>query len=278
MPNRQEQAAKADAFRAMHHGPRALVLPNAWDVASARIFEEAGVRAIATTSAGVAFALGYPDGQRIPREEMLSAVERIASKVKVPVTADLEAGYGERPEDGARTAQGAIEAGAVGLNLEDGTGDARHPLTALSLQVEKIHAMREAAASLGVSLVVNARTDVYLAEVGKPETRYQETVTRLGAFRQAGADCLFVPGLDDRATIARLVQELASPINILAEPQSPSLLELEQLGVARISLGSWPMRATLGLARRIAQELGSSGTYTALLGAPSYTEMNRILS
>jgi 2-methylisocitrate lyase-like PEP mutase family enzyme len=130
MPNRQEQAAKADAFRAMHHGPRALVLPNAWDVASARIFEEAGVRAIATTSAGVAFALGYPDGQRIPREEMLSAVERIASKVKVPVTADLEAGYGERPEDGARTAQGAIEAGAVGLNLEDGTGDARHPLLA----------------------------------------------------------------------------------------------------------------------------------------------------
>jgi 2-methylisocitrate lyase-like PEP mutase family enzyme len=278
MPNRKEQAAKAAAFRAMHHGPKALVLPNAWDVASARIFEEAGVRAIATSSAGIAFSLGYPDGQKISRQEMLASVERIAHKVRVPVTADLEAGYGERPEDAARTAQGAIEAGAVGLNLEDGTEDARHPLAETSLQVEKIQAMREVAASLGVALVINARTDVYLARVGEPETRYQKTLMRLRAFRQAGADCLFVPDLTDRETIARLVRELACPVNILAGPRSPSISELEELGVARISLGSWPMRAALGLAARIAQELKTSGTYTALEGAPSHAEMNRLLS
>lgn len=279
MQNRREQqAAKAEAFRAMHQGPRALVLANVWDVASARILEAAGARAIATSSAAIAFGLGYPDGQRISRSEMLAAVERIASKVRVPVTADLEAGYGERPEDAAATARGAIEAGAVGLNLEDSTGDTDRPLTDISRQIEKIQAVRQAGASLGVPLVINARTDVYLAQVGEPGTRYAETLRRLRAFREAGADCLFVPDLGDGSTIARLIRELACPVNILAGPASLSIPELEQLGVARISLGSWPMRAALGLARRIAQELATTGTYTSLAGAPSHAEVNRLLS
>src|SRR5437764_2112388 len=131
MNNIEAQNAKATTFRAMHRGPKLLLLPNAWDVASARIFEESGFGAVATTSAGVAFSLGYPDGEKISREEMLARVGRIAKAVHVPVTADVEAGYGVRPEDAARTAQEVIAAGAVGMNLEDATHDAAHPLADL---------------------------------------------------------------------------------------------------------------------------------------------------
>ena len=267
MIEHENQAARADAFRAMHRGPKTLLLPNAWDVASARIFEEVGIRAIATTSAGIAFTLGYPDGEKISRGEMLAVVARIAAAVKVPVTADVEAGYGNRPEDAALTAKGVIEAGAVGMNLEDGTDDPHHPLTDLALQLEKIAAVRETAAVQGVPIVLNARTDVYLREIGLAEQRYPEVLRRLAAFRDAGADCLFAPGLRDLATIGRLVRELNYPVNILAGPESPSIAELERLGVARVSLGSGPMRATLGLARRIAEELKRAGTYRALDGA-----------
>ncbi len=275
--NIAEQSANANAFRAMHRGPKILVLPNAWDVASSRIFEEAGMAAIATSSAGIAFSLGYPDGQKISRDEMLAAVARITAKVKIPVTADVEAGYGDRPEDAALTASRVIEAGAVGLNLEDATGDREHPLCALSLQLEKIVAVREAAQRAGVPLVLNARTDVYLLEVGKPITRFGETIRRLAAFRDAGVDCLFTPGLRDPETIGQLVQELRFPVNILAGPGSPSIPDLQKLGVARVSLGSSPMRAALGLARRIAEELQTSGTYRMLDGAPSHAEVNRML-
>jgi 2-methylisocitrate lyase-like PEP mutase family enzyme len=277
-PNLQTQAAKAQAFRAMHSGQKILVLPNAWDVASARMIEEAGAAAIATTSAGVAFTLGYPDGQKISREEMIGAVARIAAKVKIPVTADVESGYGERPEDSAQTAKAVIDAGAVGLNLEDATHGSQKQLADLSLQLEKITAVRETACSLGVALILNARTDVYLLEVGKPEGRYDESIRRLSAFRDAGADCLFIPGLRDLETIARLVRDLGHPVNILAGPGSPSVPELQKIGVARVSLGSSPMRATLALARRIAQEVLTTGTYESLEGAPSHAEVNRIMS
>jgi 2-methylisocitrate lyase-like PEP mutase family enzyme len=272
------QVAKASAFRALHHGSRILLLANAWDVASARILEEAGVSAIATTSAGVAFTLGYPDGQKISRREMLAVVARIAAKVNVPVTADVESGYGDRPEDAALTSEGVIKAGAVGMNLEDGAGGAPPRLADLSLQLEKILAVREMAQRLGVPLVLNARTDVYLAQVGAPETRYGETVRRLAAFRDAGADCLFAPGVRDVQVIQQLVRELKHPINILAGPGSPSVPELQKLGVARVSLGSSVMRATLGVVGRIAQELREAGTYHTLQDAPSHTELNRLMA
>jgi 2-methylisocitrate lyase-like PEP mutase family enzyme len=273
----EDQIARAKSFRDMHHGPRTLVLPNAWDVASARIFEEAGVRAIATTSAGVAFSLGYPDGQKISRDEMLAAVARIGARIKIPVTADVEAGYGDKPEDAAITAKAVVEAGAVGLNLEDGTHDPLSPLTDLSLQREKIAAVREAARSAGVPLVLNARTDVYLREVGEPADRYSTALRRLTAFREAGAHCLFVPGVRDPDIIGRLVRELQFPINILAGPGSPSIPDLQKLGVARVSLGSSVMRATLGLAQRIVEEINSAGTYRTLEGAPPHSEVNRML-
>jgi 2-methylisocitrate lyase-like PEP mutase family enzyme len=276
MSDTEKQKVRANAFRAMHHGPKILLLPNVWDVAGARVVEEAGFGAIATSSAGIAFSLGFPDGQRISREEMLARIGRIARAVKVPVTADVEAGYGDRPEDAAETARGVIEAGAIGMNLEDGT-DRPGQLVELSLQVEKIHAVREVALKSGVLLVLNARTDVYLEQIGAPDTRYDATLRRSLAYRDAGADCVFVPGLRDKETISQLVRDVQFPLNILAGPGSPSVPQLEKLGVARVSLGSAPMRATLGLLRRMAEELKMTGTYAAIEGAPSHADINRLL-
>jgi 2-methylisocitrate lyase-like PEP mutase family enzyme len=273
-----EQKNKADALRALHSATKPLLLPNVWDAASARIVEAAGFPAIATSSAGMAFAHGFADGEKIPAERMLAAIAVIAEAVKVPVTADAEAGYGKTPESAAQTARNVIQAGAVGMNFEDATGDQRQPLADLGLQVERIRAIREAAEKLRVPLVLNARTDVYLLQVGDPAKRYDETLRRTSAFREAGADCIFVPGLGDAQTIGRLVADLRCPVNILAGPGSPSVEELTSLGVKRISLGSGPMRSTLGHLRRLAEELKARGTYTALDGAPSYAEMNELMS
>jgi 2-methylisocitrate lyase-like PEP mutase family enzyme len=277
MPNSDEQKARANAFRMLHRGNKILLLANVWDVASARMIEDAGFPALATTSAGVAFSLGYPDGQKISRQEMLARVARIARAVRVPVSADVERGYGDRPEDAAETARQVIEAGAVGMNLEDGTGDAQRPLLDLSLQLEKIRAVREAALKAGVLLVLNARTDVYLDRVGPPETRYDEALRRTAAYRDAGADCVFVPGVRDAETITKLVRDLQCPLNILGGPGSLPITELEKLGVARVSLGSAPMRATLGLLQRMAQEVRTTGTYSAIDGAPAHGDVNKML-
>jgi 2-methylisocitrate lyase-like PEP mutase family enzyme len=277
MPNLQEQRNKAEVFRGKHRGGRILVLVNVWDAAGARILEESGAGAIATSSAGIAFAYGYPDGQRISRGEMLATVARIARAVKLPVTADVEGGYGERPEDAAATAREVIATGAVGMNLEDARDDAKHPLAELSLQLESIAAVREAARTAGVQLVLNARTDTYLKQVGAAEGRYDEALRRLAAFRDAGADCVFAPGVRDAETIGRLVRDLQCPVNILAGPGSPSVMELEKLGVARVSVGSAAMRATLGLVRRMAEELRSTGTYRAMEDAPTFADVQRMM-
>ncbi len=272
----QEQA-KAAALRVLHSGPEILLLPNIWDVASARIVEESGFKAVATSSAGIAFSLGYPDGEVISRAEMLSAISRIAKALKVPLTADVESGYGKTPEDAAQTARAVLDAGAVGMNLEDTSGDSSAALADQPLQLEKIRAVREMAGRLRIPLVINARTDLYLLQIGDPSKRYDETIRRLSAFRDAGADCVFVPGLRDAPTIGRLVADLKCPVNILAGPGSPSVPELSKLGVARVSLGSGPMRAALGHLRRIAEELKTAGTYSKLEDAPSHAEMNRMM-
>lgn len=273
-----EQKKKAEAFRAMHHGPDPLLLVNVWDVASARIVEEAGFPAVATTSAGIAFARGFPDGEKIHPDRMFASIAQIAGAVKVPVTGDVEAGYGDSPERALHTARNIIFGGAVGMNFEDATGDSNHPLADLSLQLERIRSIREAASKYDLALVLNARTDVYLLQVGDPAKRYDETVRRLSAFRDAGADCVFAPGVRDPETIRRLVVDLKHPVNILAGPDSPSVSELAALGVRRISLGSGPMRATLGLLRRLAEEVKQAGTYSAMNGAPSHAEINALMN
>ncbi len=272
------QAEKAEKFRKLHQGPRILVLPNAWDVVSARILEEAGYPAIATTSAGIAFALGYPDGQRISREEMLDVVGRIARAVRVPVTADMESGYGTTIEEMAETAKAVVAAGAIGMNFEDITGDDESSHVETGLQVEKIRTLREVSSSLGVPLVLNARTDVYLMPIGDPATRFERTVDRLRAYRQAGADCVFAPGVRDRDIIARLVSEVAAPLNILVSPGCPSLGELEKMGVARASAGSAAMRAALGTFQRVAKEMQGGSYETLFSGAIPYADLNGMMA
>jgi 2-methylisocitrate lyase-like PEP mutase family enzyme len=268
---------KAIAFRQLHR-LGVLVLPNAWDVASARIFEEAGFPAVATTSAGIAFSLGYPDGQQISREEMIARVGRIVRAVKVPVTADVEWGYGSTPEEVVRTTRELIEAGAVGMNLEDTTGHADQPLLKLEEAVEKVKAVKETAAQTRAPLFINARTDVYLLPGGDPEANYEEAVRRLLAYRDAGADCVFAPGLKNLETIGRLVKAVQCPLNILAVPGTPPISELARIGVSRVSIGSGFMRATLTALRSMAEELKNPGTYSALENAIPYSEVNRILS
>ena len=277
--NVQAQALKAEQLRKLHSGPKMLVLPNAWDVASARIVEDLGFPAIATTSAGIAATLGYPDGQKISRDEMLGVVARIAKAVHPPVTADVEAGYGVTVDDMTQTVKAVVAAGAVGINLEDVTSSDESSQVDLALQLDKIRAIRKATESLGVPLVLNARTDIYLIPIGPPESRFERTVERLRAYREAGADCLFAPGLRDAETIAKLVRALNGPLNILITTGAPTLRELEKMGVARASAGSGVMRATLGLTRRIAKEMMEAGTYTAMLdGAVPFAEMNEMLA
>ncbi len=268
---------KAERLRGLHHGDQPLVLPNAWDAASARLFEAAGYPAIATTSAGVAYACGYADGERITRKAMLAAVERIVRAVAVPVTADLEAGYGAGPGAAARTAELLVATGAVGLNLEDARGRSRRSLVPEPAQAERVRAVRDAAARTGVPVVINARTDAF--HFLGPEAALEEAVRRGNAYLEAGADCVFVPFVRDAATIAALVKGIAGPLNILGGPGAPAVAELAALGVRRISVGSSVMRATLGLARRVAAELREQGTFD-LIGewAIPFEEMQRLFT
>ena len=273
-----KQAEKAEGLRKLHKGPRILILANAWDVISARMVEDAGFPAVASTSAGVAAVLGYPDGQRIPMGLMLEFVGRMARALGVPLTADMEAGYATTPAEMAEMAREVVAAGIVGLNLEDVTGDDESSQVEIGLQAENIAAVREASASEGVSLVINARTDVYLMPIGPAETRFERTVERLRAYRKAGADCVFAPGIRDAETIGRLVRAVDAPLNILLQPGGPSVSELEKLGVARASIGSGTMRAGLGTARRFLKALSEYQDHSALLAdAVPYDQVNRLL-
>lgn len=258
------QKERAAQFRRLHEQGRGrpLVLPNAWDAASARVIELAGAPAVATTSAGVSWALGRGDGQRLTREEMLEAVGRIVAAVRVPVTADVEGGYGTgSPEDVAETVRAAVKLGVVGINLEDTIAGEVMPS---ERHAERIKAARAAAGAAGGDLVINARVDVYLFGVGAAEGRLKETVRRARAYCGAGADCVFVPGVIDRETIAALVSGIDGPLNVMAGPGAPTVAELARLGVARVSVGPAIAQAALETTRRAARELLEEGTYGAM--------------
>ena len=277
--NLDTQRAKAEAFRAMHDRSKILVLPNAWDPMSARVIEEAGARAIATTSAGVAFSVGYPDGEAMPRDEMIAAIARIARVVTVPLSADIESGFARDAREVAETVRRVIDAGAVGINLEDAIHGGPPALYDLETAGERVRAAREAATASGVPLVINARTDVFLLSIGEPDTRFDHAVRRANAYRKAGADCLFVPRIGRPADIERIVSVLKGPLNLLAFPGIPTIAELERLGVARLSVGTWPTLAAMSTARKIAAELLSTGTYESMFdGAISYPEANRLMA
>lgn len=267
---------KAARLRALHDEGFVLVLPNAWDAASAAVIEEAGAQAIATSSAGVAWTLGYPDGERLTRDVMLAAVARIAAAVEVPVTADVEAGYGPDPVDVATTVAATLDAGAVGINLEDSSAPGQ--LYLADAQADRIRGAREAAVGAGVpSFVINARTDVYLREIGEPDTRLGEVLARAEAYAAAGADCLFVPGLLELETLESLVASAPLPISAMARPGGPSIAALAAAGVRRISVGPAISEAAYGLARRAARELLEAGTYESLDGAIAFPELQSLL-
>lgn len=278
----QDRAARFRALHAPGAGP-ILVLPNAWDAMSARLVEEAGARAVATTSAGIAWALGYADGQQIPRDRMLAQVRLIAEQVRVPVTADVESGYGRggasgTPEDVAETVRGVVAAGAVGVNLEDAPGRDGAVVLDLEQNVERIRAAREAARAAGVDLFINARTDVLLRKVGDESGRFDETVRRARAYVAAGADGVFVPGVSDADTIGRLAAAVGAPLNVIGGPGVPSVPELAALGVRRVSVGPGLARSVMAHIRRAAAEVVGAGTYGALAEQVGSPEANALFA
>ncbi|MGW0082277.1 isocitrate lyase/PEP mutase family protein [Streptomyces sp. NPDC003393] len=262
---------KALLLRSLHSSANPLALANAWDVASARVIEEAGAPAIATTSAGIAWSLGHPDGESSSPGQVVDLIARIVAAVEVPVTADIERGYGQDPAAVAETVTQVLEAGAVGVNIEDGT---RAPAELRA----RLTAARAAAERAGVPLFLNARTDTYLFGLGDPATRLEDTLERARGYVDAGADGIFVPGVTDPATIAELAANISVPLNIMAGPGAPGVAELGRLGVARVSLGPGVTQAAYTATRLAAQRLYDTGDYHPLSGAIPFPELNSLFS
>lgn len=273
MPSNHQLATR---FLNLHTEPdvRPFILPNPWDGASATIFERAGFSALGTTSHGIASSLGYPGGSYLDREQMVAAIRRIVRSVEVPVSADIESGYGDSPTEIAATVDAVIGAGAVGINIEDGTGDEDNPLRGSDRQIELIEAARDIADEHGLSLVINARTDVFVYDVGASETRSDRAIGRGNEYLDAGADCVFIPGVTDPSVIEALVDGIGGPINVIGKPGAPSVGELGDLGVVRVSLATGPFRAALTHVEAIGREVRYDGTYTTMAEAISAAEVD----
>lgn len=267
------QREKAEQFLGFHHGGDILVLLNSWDVASSKLIEASGYKAVATTSMGVAASLGYPDRQVIQLTEVLDAVTGIVNAVEVPVSVDIEAGYGDDLEEIIDSVGQIIATGIVGINIEDSVDDSPQLVDEKEF-CERIAAIRALANSMGFHLVINARTDSFYVSSGSPQEKLAESIKRGNRYREAGADCIFVQPVWDKETIATLVREIDAPVNILANPTAgtglpPTIRELHDLGVARVSMGSSLMKATLALIKKVADELSEEGTYNILSDALS---------
>jgi len=282
--------AMARRFAGMHAGPGVLVLPNAWDAGSAALLARVPmVRALGTTSAGMAAGYGLPDGELLSLDQLLAAITQLIRAVALPVTVDLEAGYGSTSDEVADSVASVIDAGAVGVNLEDGLPGQPDQLRSEEEHAARIAAARSAAGQLGVPIVVNARTDVYWRRIGRPDCRLAHAVYRLRSYAEAGADCVFVPGFPGpdvpdrqaRDLIAELVGELAgTPLNLLADPSLPPVDVLAELGVRRLSMGSRLYRLAMAAVRDAAADLLTTGQSAALAAAEnlSYAELLDVLS
>ncbi len=251
---------QAETFRQLHEGPQILVLPNAWDAASAAMMEDAGAKAVATSSAAVAWAHGYADGDILPVPTLLSAIGEMSRVLKIPLTADIEGGYSDDLAAVAETIKGVIGAGAVGINFEDG---GRSP----DLHARKIEAVREAAAQSGAPLFVNARTDVYLRGLAKDEAALAETLRRAELYRSAGADGVFVPGPVDEALLGTLAREIALPLNVMGRGGMAPAARLQTLGVRRLSSATGPFRVAYGALARAVEAYLADGDASALAQA-----------
>ncbi|CRK59505.1 Probable carboxyvinyl-carboxyphosphonate phosphorylmutase [Alloactinosynnema sp. L-07] len=274
MTNKQQD--HASRFHELHTSGTVLALANAWDVASACVTVAAGAKAVATTSAGVAWSLGAADGDSLDRARAIDLIARVCAAVDVPVTADIETGFGATPEDVAQTVREVIAAGAVGVNIEDSFASDEGPLRAVAAQSERLAAARAAADQTGISLFINARTDTFLRSAGSDETRVALTVERAQAYLAAGASGIFVPGARDLTTIKTLVAEIAAPVNIMVGPGFPTVPELAGVGVARASLGAAIAEAAYGLTRRATQELLTTGTYDSVRDGMTWPELNAL--
>ncbi|MEU1394107.1 MULTISPECIES: isocitrate lyase/phosphoenolpyruvate mutase family protein [unclassified Nonomuraea] len=275
MPATDTTARKADLFRRLS-ADSVLILPNAWDAASAAVTAAAGATAIATTSGGVSWSLGRGDGQHLTRDEMLHAAQRIVNTVDLPVTVDIEGGYGPTPEDVADTVRAVAAAGAVGVNLEDSQA-VGGPLFDLADQTARLRAARQAAAAAGLpGLFVNARTDVFLFAIGPSAGRLDEVLKRTAAYAEAGADGIFVPGLLDLDALATLCAESPLPVNAMAVAGGPTTAELTQAGVRRISLGTALAQTAYTAARKAATELLTTGTYDSLTDSLDFSTLNTL--
>lgn len=264
-------SSNAQLFRRLHT-EGVLVLPNAWDAGSARLTESLGAKAVATTSAGVAWSHGYADGNHLPVEALARTVAEIARVIRVPLTVDMEGGYSNDPATVGDTVARVLEAGAVGINLEDGTGTP-------DLFCAKLEHVKRAAARLGVDVFVNARTDVYLHGLAPQERRVEETLARAERYRAAGADGLFVPGLVDAAGIRAVASGTPLPLNVMARPGVPPPAELQALGVRRLSAGINIATAVLGRAAALTTAfLRDGATPTLFEGALSYPELNALMT
>lgn len=248
----------AKQFRDLHTSSELLILPNAWDVGSARVIEDAGAKAIATTSAGVSWALGYPDGNLLPVEKLVALVEGITDAISVPLTVDVEGGYTDDPKKIPQNLKPIIEAGAIGINIEDGEGTSE-------LLARKIEQVRKTAEKAGVKLFINARTDVYLNQEGKPEVWVEETIARASIYQAAGADGLFVPGITETSAIKAVADGIKLPLNVMARPSLPLAKELIKLGVRRLSAGGAISQMIWNDAAELAKNFLHSGDSTVVV-------------
>jgi 2-methylisocitrate lyase-like PEP mutase family enzyme len=263
------QKEKAELFLKFHQDKEILVLLNSWDIGSSKLIEASGYKGIATTSMGMAASLGYPDCEVMQLSEMIHVITGIVNAVQVPVTVDIEAGYGNNLHEIIDSVKKIITTGIVGVNIEDSI-DLNPTLIDEMEFCERISAIRALSNSLGFHLVINARTDSFYTSSGSPREKLSESIKRGNKYREAGADCIFVQPVSEKETISTLVKEINAPINILANPTigtglTPSISELQDLGVARVSLGSGLVKATLALIKKVADELSEKGTYNILL-------------
>jgi len=270
------QVEKAEVFRGLHNRKDILVLPNAWDVPSARVFEDEGFPAVATSSAGMLVSLGYPDGEEIPPKEFDAAIRRIARVLSIPLSADVVGGFGDTPEGVARSVRAVIRAGAVGINIEDFVHSAKK-LLSVEKQKARLRELIRLREVLKIPFVINARTDALRYALGDDDKKMEEAIRRAEAYRDLGADCVYPMGLTDSASISRFVHALDFPTNVMVRKGLPTVSELKRLGVARVSFGPAASYAAMGLLRRASMEVREKGTFDLLTeGAITFDELNSL--
>ena len=273
--DKQRQITGCDAFRSRHNEKPAMLLPNCWDPMSARIFEAAGFDFLATTSGGVAWALGYPDGEQVPWSEVVAATRRMVEAVNIPVSADIEAAYGASPRDVEASVADIIEAGVAGINIEDGAGKG---VRDLADACDRIRAARAAADAAGIPIVINGRCDILHKQVGDEDKRLAAVIERSNAFVEAGADCLYPFGLRDIDQMKLFTAEVSAPVNVTGRAGTPGVATLTNAGIARITVASGPSLVAMTAIRDVATSLRETGGFDSLKAGITHPEAQKLFT